>query len=790
MAYKLEKFAKVLELDKVLEMLADEATFFDAKQKALDLHINLEIDTAAAALRETAAAYDLLGVSTSPIFSGIFNNSVAFERANVGGALNCKELLDIASTLRSIRLVKCWREDNSIKQQTDIDYLFNSLIPNKYFEEKIFSCIKNEEDLNDDASPELRSIRRKIALGAANIREKLEKIIHSPSYSKILQDAIITQRNSRFVVPIKSEFKGQFSGIVHDLSSSGATLFVEPMAIVQINNDLHVLRLKEKAEIERILAELSAEVASFSESIKHSYTALTELALVFAKANLAYKMKATMPRLNTNGRTVLKNARHPLIDSKRVVPISLELGNGYNSLIITGPNTGGKTVTLKTIGLMTLMALSGLMIPCDDDSEISVYDNILVDIGDEQSIEQSLSTFSAHMTNIVAILKNATPFSLVLLDELGAGTDPVEGAALAQSILISLAKKGCRIAATTHYAELKAYALETDGVQNASCEFDVDSLKPTYRLLIGVPGRSNAFAISQKLGIDTNIISRAQGYISEENSRFENIISALEKERQATEKLRLEALAANSEAQIALKNAREKQANLDSQCDKMLEKARGDAVRIIESSRKKANEMLNELEEIKKQATKENASTKFSDAKRISKKTIDNMLNEANPVRQKIFDYKLPRTLVCGDNVLMLDLNKEGGVLEIKGEKALISMGVMKIWTDISNLKLIEQNKQKVNSKISGIKSGVTRQASLELDIRGFAADEGIIEVDRFIDNAILSGLSSITIIHGKGTGVLRSAVHGFLRKHKAVKGFRTGVFGEGENGVTIAELK
>lgn len=791
MPYKMQKYLDILELNKVLNLLANEAALPDAAILAHNLTPSWNEEEINNSLQETFAAYSLSAKAATPSFGKAVNNTDALDRAKVGSTLTPKELLDIAETLRIIRSVKNWRSIADVAEQTAIDYIFNALVPNKYFEEKILFCIKNEETLADEASSELRDIRRKIVSATLNIREKLDKIIRSQNTAKFLQEAIITKRDDRYVVPVKSEHRGEFPGIVHDSSSSGATLFIEPMAVVEINNDLRVLRNKERDEIERILAELSAEAADFADTIINSYNSVVNLSLVFAKANLAYKMKASLPIINTNGRTVLKNARHPLIDSERVVPICLTLGKDYNSLIITGPNTGGKTVTLKTIGLLTLMAMCGLMIPCDDMSEISVYDKILVDIGDEQSIEQSLSTFSSHMVNIVSIIENATPFSLVLLDELGAGTDPIEGAALAKSILITLAKKGSKIAATTHYAELKSYALETDGVENASCEFDVETLKPTYRLLIGVPGRSNAFAISSKLGIDEQIINNAKSYISEENLRFENIIAALEHERQTAEAGRREVQKLKSQLEARKSEIDKKSAEIDAAYNKIIEKARNDASHIIDNARYKSDALINELEDLKKTANATNAAEMFSKARQISKNTINAMEDEANPVERSKTNYVLPRELVKGDYVKLSDVGREGTVLEIKGKKVQVSTGNIVIWSNIENIILLQKPEKKVNKKhtVTGIASGRDRIASTEFDMRGMSVDEGIIELDRFIDNAVMTGLNTVTIIHGKGTGILRKAVQCHLRSHKSIKNFRVGLFGEGENGVTIAEI-
>ncbi len=786
-----KKYANTLELNKILEMLSNEAALSDASQKALQLEINTDIQKVQSSLSETWAAYTMLAKTTSPSFGKATDNSPALARAMVGASLSFKELLEIGETLRSVRVLYDWRVSFDKENKSKIDYLFEKLNPNKYFEEKIFSCIKNEEDLNDDASVELKNIRRKIISAAANIRERLERIVRSQDSSKYLQETIITQRDGRFVVPVKAEYRGVFPGIVHDSSSSGATLFIEPMTVVEINNDLRVLRLKEKEEIERILAELSAEAATFGDAIISSYKALVELSLIFAKANLAYKQKATMPKINSDGRVVLKNARHPLISPADVVPISLTLGTDYNSLIITGPNTGGKTVTLKTIGLLTLMTMCGLLIPCDDMSEICIFDKILVDIGDEQSIEQSLSTFSSHMVNIVSILSEATPFSLILLDELGAGTDPTEGAALARAILDRLLKKGSRIAATTHYAELKSYAIEADRVENASCEFDVETLQPTYRLMIGVPGRSNAFAISKKLGIDEEIINNANSYISEEDKKFENIISALESERQKAvkEREKAESLRRKLTQEKYIADEMRKKAELDS--GKIIEKARQQAENIIENTRYKSNALLNQLDDMRKEFNKENAAIGFSNASRTTRNVINAMMDEANPVENIVSDYVLPRQVVIGDNIKLTDLGKDGEIVEIKGEKIKVKSGNLAIWTTVDKIVLLENiTKPKIKKQsVTGVKSVTERIATSEIDMRGMATDEGIIALDRFIDNAVMCGINTITIIHGKGTGVLRKAVQEHLRHHKSIKNFRVGLFGEGENGVTIAEI-
>lgn len=794
MEYNYIKHAKTLELNKILDALANEADLSDSAQMAREIVPSFDYDEVIYELGKTKAAYDLLGRMTAPSFSGAVDNASAIGRAKLGGMLNFNELLDIGSTLRTIRIVKTWRSNCEVKDLTDIDYLFDTLTANKYFEDKIFSSIKSEDDLYDNASVTLRDIRRKIVGAQANIREKLDRIVRGNSFSKFLQDAIITQRDGRFVVPVKSEHRSEISGIVHDTSSSGATLFIEPMAVVEINNDLRVLKSKENEEIERILFELSAEAGDFCDSIAASYAALKELCLIFAKAKYAYKINGIMPKINKNGRIILNNSRHPLIDKNQVVPISLTLGDTYNSLIITGPNTGGKTVTLKTIGLLSFMAMCGLFISADDRSEIAVFDKILVDIGDEQSIEQSLSTFSSHMVNIISIMKQTTSNSLVLLDELGAGTDPIEGAALAKSILINLKDKGAKIAATTHYAELKTYALETKNVENASCEFDVGSLKPTYKLLIGVPGSSNAFLISQKLGMPQTVIKSAQNYISEENKNFEKIVSSLEKERSDAEKFRIDA----EKLKIQLENLKhlseKKQSEIDKENAKIIERAHQKAEQIINNARGKSDLLINELEQMKKEFNRENANRIYQNAKQLSSGTINNLLDETNPVIQKDnSDYILPRMPIKNDSVLLVELNKEGIVTDVSAnnKKVYVSAGNIKMWVDTDKIRLIENKKQqsKQINAVSGRPSAKDRVVTTEIDIRGYSVDEAVIELERFIDNAVITGINTVTIIHGKGTGVLRKGVQDYLRHNKCVKSFRVGTFGEGENGVTIAEI-
>lgn len=794
MDYNIGRYLKTLELDKILEMLAGEASLEDTAEAARETLPETRIDEVKKLLANTGDAYMFMARYSAPSFGAACNVSSQLRRSEASAVLSIPELLDIAETLRVIRSVKGWRENCSGVQKTSLEELFGALVPNKYLEEKITFAIKSEEELNDNASPALYDIRRKISAKSSKIRESLERIVRGPN-AKYLQEAIITQRDGRFVVPLKAEHKGQISGIVHDTSATGSTIFIEPMTVVETNNEIRVLRLREAEEIERILAELSAEAGSFADSIIYSYQALCELDLVFAKAKLAYKMKASMPEINKDGHTFLKRARHPLINYKSVVPVTVELGKEYDTLIITGPNTGGKTVTLKTVGLLTLMTMCGLMIPADDGSKIAVYGKIFADIGDEQSIEQSLSTFSSHMVNIIFITEQADDDSLVLFDELCAGTDPIEGAALAKAILMRLAAYGAKTVATTHYAELKSYAIDTDRVENACCEFDVSTLKPTYRLIIGMPGRSNAFAISKRLGLDESIIENAKEQVSDNDMRFEQVVESLERARRLAEEEHAKAQELRHRLDEAKRKAEQREHEFDIKQQKLMEKTRENADRIIENARYKSSQLLNELEEMKKQLNAENAAKLAEKARADYKKTLDELEKSADPVMKRTATGAAVTAVNKGDIVLVADINRDATVIDVKPaeKRAYVMSGSIKMWTDFDNLRLKSKNSQstefKKTRKVSGLVSRGQRSVSGEVDLRGMASDEAIMELDKYIDNAVLSGINTITIIHGKGTGVLRKAVQAHLRGHKNIKSFRTGTFGEGETGVTIAEI-
>lgn len=782
------KFYKCLELDKILLLLADETSIERSREAALALEPSSGLFEANELLAETNDAHMLVGRFGTPSFGTVRDMTNAIRRAQAGAVLNTLELLRIAELLRVIRSLEEWRK-KSASIETKLDMRFNMLAPNKYLETKITTSILSEDEIADTASHNLQDIRRKISIASSKVRERLDKIIHSASYQKFLQDSIVTIRGGRFVIPVKAEFRSSVPGLVHDTSASGATVFIEPMGVVEANNDIRILRSKEQAEIERILANLSAEIGAYADSMCKSYDILVQLNLIFAKANLAYKMKATAPILNADGRIKIKKARHPLIDPEKVVATDIELGTSFDTLVITGPNTGGKTVTLKTIGLFSLMAMCGLMIPASDNSELSVFDDVLADIGDEQSIEQSLSTFSAHMTMIIQILKRANDRSLVLIDELGSGTDPAEGAALATAILERLRSMDVRLAATTHYDEIKRFALEANGVENGCCEFDIKTLRPTYRLLIGMPGRSNAFAISKSLGIDDEIIARAEELVSQENTRFEEVVKKLEDSRSVLEEKLIEAENTKRESEQILKEANEKAERIEKDAKNELDLAKAQAGNIVQKARAQVYALLDELEAVKK---KQNVT---AEDKAKLKAGIRNMENDADPIeRRKNDEYVLPRKLKKGDNVLIFDIDKKGIILDIDetAQNALVQAGIVKMRVEFSNLRLLKEDtvKKPIRKSTRTVKTDVSRTASTEVDVRGQTAMEATMSVDNAIDSAILMNLNTLTIIHGKGTGVLRKEIQAHLKKHPSIRSYRLGTYGEGDAGVTIAELK
>lgn len=790
-----EKSIRTLELPVVLEMLASLAVSDAAKEKCRGLMPVCELEEAARLQEETQSARERLGLYGSPSFSGVKDVSRALNRADHGGVLNTRELLDVADLLTASRRVSEYDRDRQ-GEKTVLDHLFSALHTNKFLEDKIRGAILDEETIADSASPELADIRRKMRLAASKGRQILQRIISSPSYVKVLQEALITQRDGRFVVPVKAECKGSIPGLVHDISSSGATLFVEPMGVVQANNELKELQAREEKEIDRILRILSGECAAQMMNILYDYDILVHLDVIFARGQLSYRMNAAKPILARRGGIVLRRARHPLLDQAKAVPISLELGNSYDTLVITGPNTGGKTVTLKTIGLLTLMAQCGLQIPADDGCRLRVFDRVLADVGDEQSIEQSLSTFSAHMSNTVEILRQADENSLLLFDELGAGTDPVEGAALAIAIIQNGRSKGSLIAATTHYAEMKTFAMTTAGVENASCEFDVATLRPTYRLLIGIPGKSNAFAISRRLGLDEEVIAAAKAQMDSESIRFEDVLTQLEEKRQRLEKAQAEADRLWQQSQEDARKARTFREQMEKAKENARSKGENEARRIVRQAQQQVDEIFAELDELRRKMQQQADFQAINDAKVSARKHM-NAAQEALHLREETPEPETPsRPIAAGDRVELPGVHTAATVVQVNGDGSLVlQAGKMKMTAKPGQVRLIEGQPQ-AKKQAAVPKAGTAptlhleRRASSELDIRGYETLEAESVVENYLDAAVMAKLETVTIIHGKGTGALRKAVHEILKRSKVVKSFRLGRYGEGEAGVTVVELK
>ncbi len=785
-----QKSLTKLELDKVLALLADHASSPAAKERCLAVRPLDDAEDIWLLQAQTSAACKLITLKGSPSFGGIVDVGASLSRADRGGCLSPEELLRVATVLKAARTAKEYAEGDAV--ESGLDIFFRQLTPNKFFEERIFTSILSKDEIADAASSELASIRRKIRQQSSKIRESLQKIITSPTYAKILQEPIVTIRSDRFVVPVKAECKSQLPGLVHDVSSSGSTFFIEPMSAVNGNNELRELFVAERKEIERILAELSAEAAARQESINLNYEMLVTLDCIFARAKLSFAMHGIEPVIRTDGKLELKRARHPLIDAKKVVPVSLSLGVDFDTMVITGPNTGGKTVTLKTIGLLTLMAECGLHIPADDGSSIAIFETVLADIGDEQSIEQSLSTFSSHMRNIVEILQVCDRDSLILFDELCAGTDPAEGAALAIALIEFCRKCGAKVATTTHYAELKLYAMRTAGVINASCEFNVETLQPTYRLLIGIPGKSNAFAISRRLGLDEKIIEDAHSMVSQNDVNFEDVLTQLEQQRQQMEQAKVEAERLRMETEKQKEKSDEYYAQIKAERDKAVQQARKEAQYIIEDARRTANNVYEELKQLRKQA-KDGAFVEGSNEKqaalRRSLNEAEGKLREKQEVRQR---PAASRAIRVGDTVELLKFGSKATVLAINKDGSYqLQAGIMKVNAKPDEVYLLENETQaKAKKLMEGKVRDLKSAAQPELDIRGMAVDEALPVLDNFLDAAYMGNLPNARIIHGKGTGVLRKAVQDELRRCKYVKSFRLGVYGEGEDGVTIAEFK
>ena len=780
-----------LELDQVLSLLAECAGSQGGKESCLQLRPTSDLEEVELLLRQTTAASDLCTKKGNPVFSNVCDVSASLERADRGGSLQPKELLTIAGVLRCARTIKGYVSEDD--KATVLDALFNGLTPNKYLEDRIFGAILSEEEIADTASSELADIRRHMRIQAGKIRDSLQKVISSPAYSKFLREPIITIRQGRYVVPVKSECKNDVPGLVHDVSATGSTYFVEPMSAVNANNALRELELKEKKEIERILAELSSEAAAHAEDINLDYTLLVQLDVIFAKAKLAYRMRAWAPIMNDTGKVELRNARHPLIDPKKVVPISLRLGSDFDTMIITGPNTGGKTVTLKTIGLLTLMAECGLHVPAGDGSVLSTFDAILADIGDEQSIAQSLSTFSSHMRTIVDVVEQCDDRTLVLYDELGAGTDPAEGAALAIALIEFSRKMGSRVVATTHYAELKLYAMRTQGVINASCEFDVETLQPTYKLLIGIPGKSNAFAISRKLGLPEDILKEAGDLVGKSDKDFEDVLSQLEQQRQQMESARYEAERLKQETAKIKQQSEEYQAQLRKEKEKAMEAARREAQGIIDEARAAANLASEELKALRKQLQDSADTTGINQRQAELRRALNETEDRIRANQPEKARPQPTRGILVGDTVELLKLGMKASVLAINKDGTYqLQAGIMKLTAKPDEVYLLEnENPYKAKGGRPAHSGREMKMAAMssEIDLRGMDTVEAICVLDRYMDEAMRAKLASVRIIHGKGTGALRQAVHQSLKRNKFVKKFRLGVYGEGEDGVTIAEF-
>lgn len=793
-----EKDLEVLDFYKVLYMLKNEGCCKGTKNAILNLKPILNYYEVVKELKRTNDAYKLIFSFGLPPIQPIPDINSIVNRAKLLARLTANELITVANLLNVIAQLIKWKRSHKVVE-TNLCDVFLELVPLTDLKNKINKVILSEDEIADDASEELFLLREKIRNNRLRVRETLNKLISSPAYQKCLQEPIVTIRDGRFVVPVKSEYKSEIKGLVHDSSISGSTLFIEPLSVIEANNEIRVLEGKEKKEIEKIFDELSANVNEYIDEIARNYNVLITIDLYFAKAKLGCKMNAVIPNLNNVGKINLIKARHPLIEADKIVPININLGYGFDSLVITGPNTGGKTVALKTVGLLTLMAMSGLMVPASDESELSVFSEVLVDIGDEQSIEQNLSTFSSHMTNIISILNSANSSSLVLIDELGAGTDPVEGASLAMAILDELKAKNSKIIATTHYSEIKLYALKTERVENASCEFDVKTLKPTYKLSVGTPGKSNAFLISKKLGLNEDILNKAKLLIGDNENKFEDVISNLENSRKEVEEQKKEILKLKQsliEDRNKIKNIIE---DLEKRQNLEIEQAKKEAKKMIQQTREKSEAILEEIEKALQAKNSENFYKLASEVKSTIKskfKKLDNIsdsvLLSVNTPNLKT-NTQINKKIELGDSVKILNVNQIGTVVSNpdKNGYVFVQTGNIKTKTHLTNLTVVKTEKNTVKSVVvKNIKSKLNSKVESEIHLRGMTVEEAVIKLDKFIDDSIIMGLTTVRIVHGKGTGILRMAVADYLRNSKSVKNFRLGVYGEGEDGVTIVTLK
>lgn len=789
-----QKALKVLEYDKIIQLLAEQATSDAGKKRCLELVPMTDKQLITDAQAQTADALSRIYRKGNISFGGLKDPGFQMKRLEIGGCLNAAELLSICTLLEITRRAKAYsRETRDDLPADSLDVLFAGLEPLTPLLEEIRRCIPAEDEISDDASPALHSVRRTIRNINDKIHGAMNNLLNSSTTRSYLQDAVITMRNGRYCLPVKAEYKGQVPGMIHDQSSTGSTLFIEPMSVVKLNNDLKEAFLKEQEAIEAVLAELSNLTAQYAAYLLDNYRILADLDFIFAKANLAKIQNGMAPIFNTEGRIRIRQGRHPLLDPKKVVPIDVHLGDTFHLLIITGPNTGGKTVSLKTVGLFTLMGQAGLHIPAKDRSELAIFDDVYADIGDEQSIEQSLSTFSSHMTNIVSILKHATPQSLVLFDELCAGTDPDEGAALAISILDRLRQDGIRTMATTHYSEIKLYALSTTGVENACCEFSVQTLSPTYRLLIGIPGKSNAFAISSKIGLPADLIEDAKTRITKENENFEDVIADLEQSRLTIEKEQAEINRYKEEAASLKKQLEEKQERLNRSRDRVLQEANQQAAAILKEAKDLADETIRNFHKYGK--THMDASAMEKDREKIRKKMAKAQSKSSIQKKEQI-NHNIPKKLRLGDSVKILSMNLKGTVHTLPDAKGnlFVQAGILRYQTNIRDLILVNDDATPAvhNTKTGAGKLKMSKSLSVspEINLIGKTVDEALMELDKYLDDAYLAHLKSVRIVHGKGTGALRKAVQGHLKRQKYVKAFHLGEFGEGDAGVTIAEFE
>ncbi|TYQ13002.1 UNVERIFIED_CONTAM: DNA mismatch repair protein MutS2 [Acetivibrio alkalicellulosi] len=790
-----EKTFKILEFDKIIKKLVSLTSSCLGAELAENLLPYNDERKVFEQLKETSDGVSFIARRGSPPLGGIYDIKDSIKRAQIGSVLNPGELLKISAVLRTVRNLKNYASNDKIDTENDnvVNELIRLLEANKRLEDRINMSIVSEEEIADSASPALNTIRRQIRNAQESIKNKLNDIIRSSKYQKYMQESLVTMRGDRYVVPVKQEYRSEFPGLIHDSSASGATIFIEPMAVVEANNSIRELKIKEMAEIERILREITEDVAGMYNELNSNISLLGRIDFIFAKAKMSFDNNCICPKINNEHKIEIKKGRHPLLETKSVVPIDFWIGQEFDTLVVTGPNTGGKTVTLKTVGLFTLMVQSGLHIPANEGTQMGIFNKVYADIGDEQSIEQSLSTFSSHMKNIVNILDNIDENSLVLFDELGAGTDPTEGAALAMSILENIRQRGCITVATTHYSQLKVYALTTSYVENACCEFNVETLQPTYRLLIGVPGKSNAFAISKRLGLKEDIIERAKEFLTKEDIKFEDMLLSIEKNLSQTESEKVRAENYRIEAEKLKEEIELQKIKLNESRDKLLKEAREESRKILLQAKREAENIILEMKRLEKDS--QNASRqKEAEQMRLKIKSqvdeIEESLSKDLIIRDR--SIKPPKNLKPGDTVMIVNLNRKGTVVSFsdKEGEAIVQAGIMKINVHISNLKIVDEQKNEIKrSGIGQIGASKARNISTEIDLRGHNLDEAVDKIDKYLDDAFIAGLPEVSIIHGKGTGALRSGIHKYLKSNPRVKSFRLGQYGEGESGVTIVEF-